>query len=149
MTRTFSKIFGLAGMRLGWLYGPPGVVDIMRRLGITFPVSAPAVAAGIAAVGDRAHRDRVFAHNRDVLRWFTHELTDLGLHVYPSQANFALIRFDEAARPAQAAYRYLFERGIVARMFASRDYRDMVRITIGLEPEMRAAATALRDYLRG
>jgi len=149
MTRTFSKIFGLAGMRLGWLYGPPAVVDVMRRLSMTFPVSAPAIAAGIAAVGDRTHRERVFAHNRDVLRWFTRELTDLGLHVYPSQANFVLIRFDESARPAQDAYRHLFERGIVARMFASPDYRNMVRVTIGLEPEMRAAAAALRDYLRG
>jgi histidinol-phosphate aminotransferase len=149
MTRTFSKIFGLAGMRLGWLYGPPAVVDIMRRLSITFPVSAPAVAAGIAAVGDRAHRDGVFAHNRDLLRWFTQALTDLGLHVYPSQANFVLIRFDDSARPVQDAYRYLFERGIVARMFASPDYRNMIRITIGLESEMHAAAVALRDYLRG
>ena len=149
MTRTFSKIFGLAGMRLGWLYGPPAVVDVMQRLSITFPVSAPAVAAGIAAVDDREHRDRVFVHNRDLLRWFTHELTDLGLHVYPSQTNFVLIRFDNSARPAQAAYRYLFERGIVARMFNSPDYHHMVRITIGLEPEMHAATAALRAYLRG
>ena len=148
MTRTFSKLFGLAGMRLGWLYGPPAVVDVMQRLSMTFPVSAPAVAAGIAAVGDQAHRDRVFAHNRDWLRWFTQELTDLGLHVYPSQANFVLIRFDASAPPAQAAYRYLFERGIVTRMFNSPDYRNMVRITVGLEPEMRAAAAALRDFLR-
>ena len=149
MTRTFSKIFGLAGMRLGWLYGPPAVVDVMQRLSMTFPVSAPAVAAGIVAVGDLAHRDRVFAHSRDLLRWFTQKLTDLGLHVYPSQANFVLIRFDESARPAQDAYRYLFERGIVGRLFNSPDFRNMVRITIGLEPEMHAAAAALRDYLRG
>ena len=149
MTRTFSKIFGLAGMRLGWLYGPPAVVDVLRRLSMTFPISAPAAAAGIAAAGDRVHRDGVFAHNRDLLRWFTQELTDLGLHVYPSQANFVLVRFDDSTRGAQDAYRYLFERGIVTRMFASPDYRNMVRITIGLEPEMHAAATALRDYLRG
>ena len=121
----------------------------MQRLSMTFPVSAPAVAAGIVAVGDLAHRDRVFAHNRDLLRWFTQELTGLGLHVYPSQANFVLIRFDDSARPAQAAYHYLFERGIVARMFASPDYRNMVRITIGLEPEIHAAAAALRNYLHG
>jgi len=149
MTRTFSKIFGLAGMRLGWLYGPPAVVDVLRRLGITFPVSSPAVAAGIAAVGDPAHTDRVFAHNRDVRRWFAQALADLGLHVYPSQGNFVLVCFDDAARPAQAACRYLHERGIVARRFGSPDYRDMVRFTIGLEPEMRAAVEALRDYLRG
>jgi len=149
MTRTFSKIYGLAGMRLGWLYGPPDIVDVLQRLGITFPVSAPAVAAGIAAVGDNAHRDRVFAHNRDVRRWFAQALAELGLHVYPSQGNFVLVRFDDPTRSAHAVYRYLIERGIVARMFGSPDYRDMVRFTIGLESEMRAAADALRDCLRG
>ncbi len=148
MTRTFSKIFGLAGMRLGWLYGPPAVVDVMRRLSITFPVSAPAAAAAIAAVGDHAHRERVHAHNRDVRRWFAQALADLGVHAYPSEGNFVLARFDDPARPAAAACRHLEERGIVARMFASPDYRDMVRFTIGLEPEMRAAADALADYLR-
>ena len=147
MTRTFSKIFGLAGMRLGWLYGPPTIVDVMRRLSMTFPVSAPAVAAGIAAVGDRAHRDHVFAHNRDLRSWFTDRLTNLGLHVYPSETNFVLVRFDKTQRPAQAGYRYLVERGIVARMFNSADYRNMVRITVGFEAEMQAAAEALRDYL--
>ena len=147
MTRTFSKIFGLAGMRLGWLYGPPTIVDVMRRLSMTFPVSAPAVAAGIAAAGDRAHRDHVFAHNRDLRSSFTDRLTNLGLHVYPSETNFVLVRFDATRRPAQAGYRYLVERGIVARMFNSADYRNRVRITVGFEPEMQAAAEALRDYL--
>jgi histidinol-phosphate aminotransferase len=149
MTRTFSKIYGLAGMRLGWLYGPPAIVDVLQRLSITFPVSAPAVAAGTAAVGDNAHRDRVFAHNRDVRRWFAQALAELGLHVYPSQGNFVLVRCDDPTQSAHAVYRYLVERGIVARMFGSPDYRDMVRFTIGLEPEMRAAADALRDCLRG
>ena len=78
---------------------------------------------------------------------FAEQLTDLGLHVYPSETNFVLVRFDPALRPAQAGYQYLVERGIVARMFNSADYRDMVRITIGFEPEMQAAAEALRDYL--
>jgi len=149
MTRTFSKIFGLAGMRLGWLYGPPAIVDVLRRLSITFPVSAPAAAAGVAAVGDRAHADRVYAYTRDVRHWFAQALADLGLHVYPSQGNFVLVRFDDAARPAQGACRYLHERGIVVRMFGAPDYRDMVRFTVGLEAEMRAAADALRGYLRG
>ena len=116
---------------------------------MTFPVSALAVAAGIAAVDDGAHRDPVFVHNRDLLRRFTQTLIDVGLHVFPSHANFVLIRFDDSARPARDAWRYLFERGIVARMFASPDYRNRVRITIGLEPEMHAAAAALRGYLRG
>jgi len=149
MTRTFSEIFGLAGMRLGWLYGPPAIVDVLRRLSITFPVSAPAAAAGVAAVGDRAHADRVYAYTRDVRHWFAQALADLGLHVYPSQGNFVLVRFDDAARPAQGACRYLHERGIVVRMFGAPDYRDMVRFTVGLEAEMRAAADALRGYLRG
>jgi histidinol-phosphate aminotransferase len=148
MTRTFSKIFGLAGMRLGWLYGPAGVVDVLRRVSATFPVSAPAVAAGVEALADTAHTQRVFAHNWDWVRWLTAELGQAGVFVYPSNANFVLARFDDPAKPAEAAYRYLFGRGIVTRMFNSPDYRNMLRITIGLEREMRAVMTALHDYLR-
>jgi histidinol-phosphate aminotransferase len=148
MTRTFSKIFGLAGMRLGWLYGPPDVVDMARRLGITFPVSAPGIAAGIAALRDTAHTARVFAHNRDIKERFVRDVAEQGLAVYPSETNFVLLRFDDPARPAAAAYRHLLARGIVTRMMAAPAYADMVRVTIGREDEMRETAAALRDFLR-
>src|SRR5258708_38682642 len=67
MTRTFSKIYGLAGLRIGWGYGPAHVIDALNRIRGPFNVSAPAIAAGVAALGDRAHQDRAAAHNEEWL----------------------------------------------------------------------------------
>jgi histidinol-phosphate aminotransferase len=147
MTRTFSKIFGLAGLRLGWLYAPLAVADILRRIGTTFPISGAALAAGTAALGDVAHRDAVRAHNDSWRGWLSDRLTTLGLQVTPSQCNFILVRFDDPAKSAAEASRYLAERGIVVRRFNSPDYRDYVRITVGHEHEMHAVADALGAFL--
>jgi histidinol-phosphate aminotransferase len=149
MTRTFSKIFGLAGLRLGWLYGPPLVADAVRRIGVTFPVSTPAVAAGSAALADRAHAQMVFASNGAIRRSFSEELCRLGLHVHPSQANFVLVRFDDEARPAAAAYKFLRATGIVTRRFASPAYNDHIRITLGPNRELSRAARGLAAFLTG
>ena len=147
MTRTFSKIFGMAGMRLGWLYGPAAIVDVLRRLGLTFPISSPATAAGIAALRDGLHRERVFAHNRDQLALFCADLREMGLRFFPSNGNFVLLDFDGQRKTAKQAYDFLDARGIVGRMFNSADYRNMLRITIGLEQEMRLATAALREFM--
>ncbi len=148
MTRTFSKVFGLAGMRLGWLYGPPAVVDILHRLGLTFPLSRPAIAAGIAAVRDDEHMRRVLAHNHEQRSRFSADMADLGLRVFPSETNFVMLDFDGRHITAAAACDFLAERGIAGRLFAQPDYRNMLRITIGLDAEMRQATAALRDCLR-
>ncbi len=147
MTRTFSKIFGMAGMRLGWLYGPPLIVDVLRRLGLTFPISGPATAAGIAALRDVRHRERVFAHNRDQLARFCADMRELGLRYLPSNGNFVLLDFEGQQTSAKQAYEFLDARGIVGRMFNSPDYRNMLRITIGLEQEMRQATAALCECM--
>ena len=146
-TRTFSKIFGLAGMRLGWLYGPPAVVDAVRRIGLTFPISSPGAAAGLAALADRAHADMVFALNAEAKAAFGDRLRRLGLHVAASETNFVLVRFDDPARPAAAAWKYLRSLGIATRRFASPAYNDYVRITLGLERELARTADALADFL--
>jgi histidinol-phosphate aminotransferase len=147
MTRTFSKIFGLAGLRLGWLYGPPIVVDAVKRIGLTFPVSSPAVAAGLAALADRAHSELVFAGNARSKRAFSDKLRRLGLHVCQSQANFVLVRFDNPTRPAAAADKYLRSLGIATRRFASPAYVDYVRITLGLERELARTAEGLAAFM--
>jgi histidinol-phosphate aminotransferase len=95
MTRTFSKIYGLAALRLGWMYGPAHVVDAVNRIRGPFNVNAPAIAAGIAAIRDTAHVDRARAHNSRWLAWLTEEIGKLGLAVTPSVANFVLIHFQE------------------------------------------------------
>ncbi|MBC7608652.1 MAG: aminotransferase class I/II-fold pyridoxal phosphate-dependent enzyme [Polaromonas sp.] len=147
MTRTFSKIFGMAGMRLGWLYGPSAVVDVLQRLSMTFPISAPAVAAGVAAVTDQHHMTYVRGYNRDQRAEFCSNLKAMGLHVFPSETNFVLIDFKGQQKTARAAYDHLYLNGIVGRMFGAPDYRNMLRLTIGLETEMRQTARVLGDFM--
>src|ERR1700726_2824664 len=93
MCRTFSKVHGLAAVRLGWMYGPAHVVDAVNRIRGPFNVNAPASAAGIAAIGDTGHVERSVAHNDKWLAWLTTEIGRLGLTVTPSVANFILIHF--------------------------------------------------------
>src|SRR6516225_2124996 len=88
MCRTFSKIYGLAALRLGWLYGPPHVVDAINRIRGPFNVNAPAMAAGIAALQDSAHVEAARAHNEKWLAWLLAEIRKLGLEVTSSSANF-------------------------------------------------------------
>ena len=91
MTRTFSKLFGLAALRVGWLYAQPDVIDVLHRIRGPFNVSTPAQVAGVAALEDFEHQERARAHNDRWLPWLGQELSRLGLEVHPSVANFALV----------------------------------------------------------
>jgi histidinol-phosphate aminotransferase len=147
MTRTFSKAFGLAGMRLGWLYAAPEVADVVRRVGITFPISRPALAAGLAALADSAYLAQVQAANRDCRTWFSAHLSSLGLQCYRSQTNFVLAAFSDPTRSAAEADAFLQTRGVFARRMAASDFKDTIRFTLGREQEMRRTAEALSDFL--
>ncbi|MDX6751457.1 histidinol-phosphate transaminase [Geminicoccaceae bacterium 1502E] len=147
MTRTFSKIYGLAGARVGWMYGPADVVDTVRRIALTFPLGGVAAAAALAALEDEAHTRHVLAETRWLRSWFGDRLAGLGLEVYPSETNFVLVRFPDPARPAAAADRHLLSQGIRSRRFASPAFSECIRFTIGREAEMRAAADALEAFL--
>ena len=149
MTRTFSKIFGLAGARVGWLYGPPAVVDTVTRIGLTFPVSSPSIAAAHAALQDKDHVQHVYAINRRLRNDLSRSLGALGLKVRPSQTNFLLVEFLDPDRSAEAAWVSLRRKGIVVRRFAAAAYRDCLRITLGLESEVAAAEQAIEAFLRG
>lgn len=148
MTRTFSKVYGLAGMRLGWLYGPASVVDVLQRLGLTFPLSAPAIAAGIAAVTDQAYTAHIKAYNRAQMLAFSQALKDMGLRYFESNTNFLLLDFEGQSKSAKQAFDELYRHGIAGRMFNSADYSNMLRITIGLEEEMRRTAEVLRAFIQ-
>src|SRR5436309_6732233 len=95
MCRTFSKIYGLAALRLGWLYGPAHVVDALNRIRGPFNVGAPSIAAGVAAIADTAHVENSRQHNERWLAWLMDEIPKLGLEVTPSVANFVLIHFPD------------------------------------------------------
>ncbi len=144
MTRTFSKLHGLAALRLGWLYGPAHVVDVINRLRGPFNVALPAQEAGIAALEDVAHEQRARAHNARWLPWLRAELQRLGLVVHPSVGNFVLVAFPaEAGRDAEAASARLEADGLIARQMAAYGLPHCLRITVGLEAENRAVVASL------
>ncbi len=148
MTRTFSKIFGLGGARLGWAYCPPAIADVLNRVRNPFNVTSPAQAAGVAALGDPEFTERVRAHTIQWRDWFSAEVRALGLNVPESVCNFVLVRFPlKAGRDAEAADASLRSRGIIARRMGAYGLPDSLRITIGREDEMRAALAALADFV--
>ena len=148
MTRTFSKIFGLAGARVGWAYGAKAIIDTLRRIGLTFPLSSPSTAAALAALEDRDHVNRIFRINRASRDCFSARMRQLGLTVYPSQANFVLIGFPNRDRPAVAAAEHLRRQGISVRRFASPLYAHCIRVTLGKETEIDAAALGITEFMQ-
>lgn len=148
MTRTFSKIYGLAALRIGWGYGPAHVIDALNRIRGPFNMNAAAIAAGAAAVEDRAFIDRAVAHNETWLPWVTREIQELGLDVTPSVGNFVLIHFpDVEGRTAAEADAFLSARGCVLRQVGGYGLPQALRMTIGTEEANRAVVAALKDFL--
>lgn len=148
MTRTFSKIHGLAALRLGWAYCSDEVAGVLNRLRGPFNVTAPAQAAGVAALRDEGHVTRSRQHNARCLTWFSEELRGLGLSVPPSVGNFVLVGFPKhAGRDAAAAALCLKEQGILVRGMAAYGLGDCLRMTIGTDADMRAVAEALSGFM--
>jgi histidinol-phosphate aminotransferase len=148
MCRTFSKIHGLAAVRLGWLYGPAHIVDALNRVRNPFNVNTPAMKAGIAAIEDAAHVEKSVAHNAKWLAWLTGEITKLGLEVTPSVANFVLIHFPETkGKTAADADAFLTKRGLILRRVAGYGLPNCLRMTVGTEEANRLVVDALRDFL--
>jgi histidinol-phosphate aminotransferase len=148
MCRTFSKIYGLAALRLGWMYGPAHVVDVINRIRGPFNVNAPAIAAGIAAIRDTAHVERSRAHNTRWLAWLTEEIGKLGLPVTPSVANFILIHFpDTKGRTAKDADAFLTKRGLILRQVGVYKLPNALRMSVGTEEANRLVVKALAEFL--
>jgi histidinol-phosphate aminotransferase len=148
MCRTFSKIYGLAALRLGWMYGPAHIVDAINRIRGPFNVNAPAIAAGVAAIRDTAHVERARAHNTQWLTWLTEEIGKLGLTVTPSAANFVLIHFPETkGRTAKDADAFLTKRGLLLRAVGAYKLPNCLRMTVGSEEANHLVVQALKDFL--
>jgi len=148
MTRTFSKIHGLAAVRLGWMYGPAHVIDAINRIRGPFNVNGPAIAAGIAAIEDAAHQERSRQHNSKWLAWLTDEIGRLGLKVTPSVANFILIHFpDTKGRTAKDADVFLTKRGLVLRQVSAYKLPNALRMSVGTEEANKLVVKALADFL--
>ncbi|PTW60867.1 histidinol-phosphate aminotransferase [Breoghania corrubedonensis] len=150
MARTFSKVYGLAALRIGWCYGPEGIIDVMNRIRGPFNVSAAAIAAGVAAAEDRDFLDSAIAHNERWLPWVTKEMEALGLTVTPSVCNFILIHFpDVPGKRAADADAFLLERGCVLRRVDNYGLPNALRMTIGTKEANHAVIAALKDFFAG
>ncbi|MGE5270142.1 MAG: histidinol-phosphate transaminase [Thiohalocapsa sp.] len=149
MLRTFSKIYALAGLRLGWAYCPPAVADVLNRIRGPFNVSAAALAAGVAAVEDVEALARARGHNERWLPWLSERLKALGLKLTPSVGNFVLAGFpDDPARNADTAFAFLQRRGILVRQMGAYGLPAHLRITIGTGEEMETVAAALAEFIK-
>jgi len=145
--RTFSKIYGLAALRMGWAYGPPAAIDVLNRLRGPFNTNAPAQAAALAALADRAHVAAAKAHNDRWLPWFSKRVAAAGFTPLPSAGNFVLVRFPAGpATNADAACAFLNARGIIPRKTGPYGLGDCLRITIGRADEMEIVADALDAF---
>jgi histidinol-phosphate aminotransferase len=148
MTRTFSKIFGLGGMRLGWCYAPAPVVDVLSRVRGPFNVNAAAMAAGIAAVAEKGWVESAVAHNTLWRGKVAAALQALGIKPWPSEGNFVLADFGSAAR-AKAADDALKARGLIVRAMGGYGLPACLRITIGTAEECTMVIEALTAFAHG
>jgi histidinol-phosphate aminotransferase len=149
VTHTFSKLHGLAGLRVGWAYAPAAIADAIDRIRPPFNVSVPALAAAVESLADEAFQERSFAHVAQWRPWLTQQLGGLGLETVPSGANFVLVGFPpRAGKTATAAEAFLASRGLIVRGVANYGLPDHLRITIGLEEHNRAIIDALADFLK-
>jgi len=148
MTRTFSKIHGLAALRLGWMFAPADVVAAVNRIRGPFNVSAPAIAAGVAAIEDHAHQERAREHNTRWLGWLKDEIEKLGLKVTPSVANFLLIHFPQTkGKTAKEADALLTRRGLILRQVGAYKLPNALRMSVGTEEANRLVVAALKEFL--
>lgn len=147
VTRSFSKVYGMAGLRLGWCYGSPELIDVMIKIGPSFPVNTAAFAAGIEAVKDTVHVDRVLAHNRKWIDEMTQRFSSFGLKVYPSQTNFILVEFPDD-KPADKANACLNQNGIIPRQFAVDDFNNKLRFTVGDDRGMEKTIDVMRRFMK-
>lgn len=149
MTRTFSKIHGLAALRIGWLYGPKAVVDVLERVRGPFNLNAAAIASGAAAVRDRGFVEAAVEHNLRWGAWLTAELGKLGLTVTPSVANFLLVHFPPTGKTAAAADKALLAEGVVVRKVGGYGLPNALRMTVGSEEACRRLIEVLTSFMKG
>jgi histidinol-phosphate aminotransferase len=149
VTRTFSKMYGLAAERIGWGYASPAIIEAMHRIRLPFSITIAGTAAAIAALGDTEFVEHTRAHNAEWRTWFSAEIAKMGnagLRAVPSQANFVLVLF-EGKLTAETAYKGLMDAGYIVRWLPGQGLPHGLRITVGTEAETRGVAASLRDLV--
>ncbi|HSG91389.1 MAG TPA: histidinol-phosphate transaminase [Pseudomonadales bacterium] len=145
VTHTFSKLHGLAALRIGWALCPAPIQDALERLRGVFVVGATAQAAAIAALGDIHHQARSVGHNSRWVAWLTEELTAIGIRVLPAYGNFVCLEFADPERCA-AADLALRKAGLIPRSLHEYDMPANLRITVGLEEHNQRVVTTLAAF---
>jgi len=150
VARTFSKLYGLAALRIGWMLAPQRVFQTMQRFRITFNTNGPALATAVAALHDVEYTKEVQQHNHLWRKRMTEELEAQGLNVIPSMANFLLIQFlDEPKSNSEAAANALKCNGIIPRPVSAGSPPNCMRITIGKSEENQAVLHTLKQFMKG
>jgi histidinol-phosphate aminotransferase len=148
MTRTFSKIYGMAALRLGWAYGPASVIEALNKTRGPFNVSTPAAAAGAAAIGDLEFEKKSADHNAAERARLYGALKAIGLGVTPSATNFLLVHFPrELGRTAPDADAFLRKRGFILRRMEGYDLPGALRLSIGSTQDNSGVLAALKDFM--
>jgi histidinol-phosphate aminotransferase len=142
--RTFSKLYGLAGLRIGYGIARKEIADLMQRVRQPFNVNAPAQWAALAALEDRDHVRRSLEANRQGMEFLTNEIAALGLEQVPSCANFILVRVGNGAE----VFQQLLARGVIVRPMAVYEFPEYVRVTVGTAEENRLFIEALNNIIR-
>jgi histidinol-phosphate aminotransferase len=148
MLRTFSKIYGLAALRIGWCYGPDSVIDALNRVRGAFNLSTLAQAAAIAALDDQGYMEKVRRLNNDQLPRVAGELKKLGLSVLPSAGNFVLAKFPGGVHQTREVFTDLKKHGIILRPVEGYRLGEFLRITIGTAEENNVLLEALGKYFK-
>jgi len=148
MTRTFSKLYGLAGLRLGWVYAPAAICDVLNRIRGPFNTSTLQQQVGAAAVRDRDHFWASVKHNSQWLPWVTAEIRKTGLRVDDSAANFVLIHFPpDGAKTAAKADAFLGQHGIILRAVGNYGLPNCLRMTVGTEEQNKLAVSLIQQFM--
>jgi histidinol-phosphate aminotransferase len=148
MTRTFSKLYGLGGMRVGWGYGPAHVIEVLGRLRGPFNLSHAALVTAEAALRDTAWTEKCRADNTRLRAWLAEALAERGVPTDTSTANFILARFADTAE-AEACDAFLKAEGLIVRRVAGYKLPNCLRITVGDEPACRQVAHAIGRFMEG
>lgn len=143
--RTFSKLYGLAGLRIGYAIGRNEIVDLMQRVRQPFNVNAAAQWAALAALDDNDHVKRSLEVNGEGMRYLTAEIGRLGLEQIPSAANFVLVRVGHG----QKVFQELLKRGVIVRPMEAYDFPHHIRVTIGTKAENERFIECLKEIIKG
>ena len=148
ITRTFSKAYSLAGLRLGWGYGSKILIESMKKVRPPFNLPPGAIAAGIAALKDDKHLDKIVSHNSKIKPWFIDNINKLGLKAYDSQANFIFIEVPKKKKQSAILLNnFLLSKGIAVRHLESYNLVNAVRITLGTKEELKKTLQTIKMFI--